>query len=243
LPLGKRERKFEALAKLRLGDGDWIDAPSGWRDRFLPASQGQWSEFPAIEELFVYNGSGVMPGRTWIIAPDADSLRQRWKTLIEAPATKKDDLLQPHLNHGKLGDRDASKTMGDALPGFRTKKTSVAAETNTETDPIAYGFRSFDRQWIIPDKRVINRPNPELWQSRSERQIYLTALLEESPPSGPAATLTSLVPDLHHYKGSFGGRVFPLWRDEDATDGNFPYQILATLSARMGISVGPEDLF
>ena len=30
--------------------------------------------------------------------------------------------------------------------------------------PVRYGFRSFDRQWIIPDNRVINQPNPELWR-------------------------------------------------------------------------------
>ena len=32
-----------------------------------------------------------------------------------------------------------------------------------------YGFRSFDRQWIIPDNRVLNRPNPELWRSHGEQ--------------------------------------------------------------------------
>jgi len=241
LPLGKREQKFEALSAIRLSDPGWIDAPSGWRDRFLPTSQGQWSEFPAIEELFIYNGSGVMPGRTWIIAPDAPSLKGRWKMLIEAPASKKDDLLQPHLNHGKLGDRHANKVLEDALPGFPVRKTSLTAEQNAETDPIEYAFRSFDRQWIIPDKRVINRPNPELWESRSESQIYLTALLEESPTSGPAATLTSMVPDLHHYKGSFGGRVFPLWRDQGASEDNFVPRLLPVLSEKIGISLGAEE--
>ena len=49
--------------------------PTGAR-RSCPASTGAWATFPTLEDLFVYNGSGVMPGRTWIIAPDAESLEQ-----------------------------------------------------------------------------------------------------------------------------------------------------------------------
>ena len=66
--------------------------------------------------------------------------------------------------------------------------------------PVRYGFRSFDRQWLIPDARLINRPNPTLWKAYSDRQIYLTAP-RLSPSSGPAATITGLIPDLHHYQG------------------------------------------
>jgi hypothetical protein len=240
LPLGKREHKFAALATLGLNDQDWVAAPSEWRAPFLVTSQGQWAEFPAIEELFIYNGSGVMPGRTWIIAPDVPSLTQRWKALIDSPLSKKDDLLQPHLNHGELGDRHAGKIIEDALPGFPIKKRSLAAEDSSEANPIQYAFRSFDRQWIIPDKRVINRPNPELWQSRSERQIYLTAPSDRSPSNGPALTFTALVPDLHHYAGR-GGRVLPLWADHEGTLSNIQPHLLTTLSERMGTSIGPED--
>jgi hypothetical protein len=243
LPLGKREVKFDALSRLTLKGQGWVDAPSGWRVPFLPASQGQWAEFPAIEELFVYNGSGVMPGRTWIIAPDAPSLAQRWKALIEAPLPKKDELLLPHLNHGQLGDRHAAKIMEDALPGFPVKELSIAAEANNQADVLRYGYRSFDRQWIIPDKRVINRPNPELWQIRSARQVFLTALSRTAPRNGPAITFTPEIPDLDHYRGSFGGRVFPLWRDDHASESNFPARLLAAITQRVGERIVPEDFF
>ena len=242
LPSGIRENKFRALAALRLNDQNWIDAPSEWRAPFLPASRGEWAKFPRIDELFIYNGSGVMPGRTWIIAPDALSLRQRWRALIEAPLSKKDDLLQPHLNHGKLGDRHALKVLEDALPGFPVKKIPLATEENVEIEPVQYGFRSFDREWIIPDKRVINRPNPELWQSRSDSQIFMTALARTAPRSGPAVTFTPYIPDLDHYRGSFGGRAFPLWRDGKATS-NFPSSLERTVSEQIGLTVSPEDLF
>ena len=81
LPLGKREEKFAALHKLTLESDGWIECPSDWRAPFLNESLGAWSTYPALEDLFVYNGSGVMPGRTWVIAPDADSLEKRWQKL------------------------------------------------------------------------------------------------------------------------------------------------------------------
>lgn len=57
-----------ALAKLALSSKAWIDCPTNWRAPFLPASTGAWADYPPLEDLFIYNGSGVMPGRTWIIS-------------------------------------------------------------------------------------------------------------------------------------------------------------------------------
>ena len=71
--------KFAALGKLTLGGKAWVDCPADWRAPFLPASTGAWALYPALEDFFIYNGSGVQPKRTWVIAPDADSLRGRWQ--------------------------------------------------------------------------------------------------------------------------------------------------------------------
>ena len=62
---GHREEKFKALANISLSDAGWAECPTDWRAPFLPLSSSRWSTFPAIEDFFVYNGSGVMPGRTW----------------------------------------------------------------------------------------------------------------------------------------------------------------------------------
>ncbi len=242
LPVGKREVKFAALQAIHLKDQAWIECPSEWRAPFLPESQGAWAGYPALEDLFVYNGSGVMPGRTWIIAPDRASLEARWSKLKSAPANTVEDLFHPHLDGDKLGDRHSMKTLKDALHGFPLRTKSVAEDPDSMIPPVRYGFRSFDRQWIIPDKRLINRPNPELWFCRSENQIYLTAFAEESPTAGPALTFTGLIPDLHHYKGSFGGRAFPLWRDERAQIANLPPSLLSFISGKYGASMSPEDL-
>jgi len=241
LPAGKREEKFAALAELKLESKVWQECSTDWRAPFLPGATGEWGSFTALEELFAYNGSGVMPGRTWIIAPDSESLRLRWRILIQAKPEHKQELFVPHLNKGKLGDRHIDRQVKIGLGDLPGNPTSIAKEVGDCTQPVLYGFRSFDRQWIIPDNRVLNRPNPELWRSQGERQVYLTALMAHSPTSGPALTFTSLIPDLHHYKGSFGGRVFPLWRDSEATQSNLSPKLLEMLAKTYQFAVTPED--
>ena len=181
-----------------------------------------------------------MPGRTWIIAPDAKSLERRWDTLVTALPDEKETLFHPHLRKGKVGDKHSQKIVPRPLSGFDAKSKCVADETGPCTPPIRYGFRSFDRQWIIPDSRLINQPNPELWRIRNDKQVYLTAFTEKSPTRGPALTFTGLIPDLDHYKGSFGGRTYPLWLDPGAP--NMPPTLLSFLSDRLSIDVTAEDL-
>lgn len=240
LPTGKREDKFAALAKLKLESKVWQDCPIEWREPFLPAVTGAWANHAALDEMFAYNGSGVMPGRTWIIAPDAESLQDRWRKLIRAKLEQKQDLFVPHLNRGKLGDRHVDREVKKGLPGFPDNPTPIAKERGECLAPVPYGFRSFDRQWIIPDNRVLNRPNPELWSCQGEKQIYLTAPSDRSPTAGPALSFTALIPDLHHYNGR-GGRVFPLWHDAAATQSNLRPELLKLLTASYKKSVTPED--
>jgi len=68
----------------------------------------------------------------------------------------------------------------------------------------------------------------------------LTEVLGE----GPTAVATALIPDLHHFRGSFGGaHIIPLWRNADGTDANITAGVLEVLSQGLGIPVSPEDLF
>ncbi len=240
LPAGRREEKFKELAELRLTGSEWIDCPTEWRAPFLPASTGAWATFPKLEDLFLYNGSGVMPGRTWVIAPDAATLERRWQRLVHAPAEEKEELFHPHLRGGQIGDKHSKKVVTKGLAGQEATKKSIAEEKGNPLLPIRYGVRSFDRQWIIPDGRVINQPNPELWSMHSDHQLYLTALSSTTPISGPAFSFTGLNPDLDHYNGR-GGRAFPLWHDSAAASENFPPKLLAFLAKRLGHTVCAED--
>jgi hypothetical protein len=236
LPQGPREEKFNALAKLSLHRA-WTDCPSGWRDPFLPAATGAWATFPTLLNLFVYDGSGVMPGRTWIIAPDVETLNARWKRLTkESDPTEKEELFHPHEG----GDKTVSKPPKAGLAGHEFRAEAVKNDHKPAITPSRYGFRSFDRQWIIPDNRLINRPNPTLWNAYSRRQVHLTAPEDRTPTAGPALSFTGLIPDLHHYHGR-GGRVFPLWRDRDAAQPNIKPALLAHLAKIYAHPVKAED--
>ncbi|MGH6992933.1 MAG: type ISP restriction/modification enzyme [Caulobacteraceae bacterium] len=237
LPEGDREEKFTDLARIGLDDADWAEASSEWRAPFLPASAAEWAAYPALEDLFLYNGSGVMTGRTWVIAPDAQSLRDRWKRLVaEKDPAAKEALFRPHMN----GDRTAAKLLKESLAGHPHPPISVAKDESSGAKPVRYGFRSFDRQWIIPDNRLINRANPTIWKAHSVQQVYLTNLSASSPRSGPGLTITGLIPELDHYHGR-GGRVFPLWADAAATRPNVSPVFLSALSLAYGREIAPEE--
>ncbi len=243
LPAGRREGKFAALAALSLDDAGWTDCSADWRAPFLPAATGGWATYPTLESLFDYNGSGVMPKRTWVIAPDKQSLADRWRLLItEADPARKEVLFHPHGSDGELGDRHTGKVLSDGLTGHQHRPMSVAKDKGDVLAPARYGFRSFDRQWIIPDNRLLNRPNPTLWNVHSIRQIYLMALRAHSPTSGPAVTFTGLISDLDHYNGR-GGRCFPLWADAAVSKPNLQAAFLDKLGETYGAPVSAADLF
>jgi hypothetical protein len=241
LPCAHRLEKFKALSLVSLKDPNWIACPSEWREPFLPASKGAWATFPLLDDFFVYNGSGVMPGRTWIIAPDTESLQRRWQTLVTAPSEQQETLFHPHLCDGHVGDKHSKKIGTAPLPGLEPRPQSVADDQEDCVEPVRYALRSFDRQWILPDNRLINRPNPELWAIRSNRQVFITALARTSPSAGPAITIAGVIPDLDHYNAR-GGRVFPLWIDRDARVSNLQPQLLAFLANKYGTTVTAEDV-
>ncbi|MGN6550362.1 MAG: type ISP restriction/modification enzyme [Pararhizobium sp.] len=243
LPKGRREEKFAALADLSLDAPEWQDCPADWRAPFFPAASGDWATFPPLKELFMFAGPGVMPGRTWVIAPDRRSLEIRWNRLIaEKNATKKEELFHPQLREGKVASRHIRKIVAQNLGAKPTRKIAIINDQSNVEPSIRYGFRSFDRQWLIGDTRLLNDPRTKLWDAFSNRQIFLTALEAHSPTGGPAITFSSLIPDQHHYKGSFGGRVYPLWRDAAAKQPNIPPALLRLLAEVYGHPVSAEDV-
>ena len=70
----------------------------------------------------------------------------------------------------------------------------------------------------------------------------MTALHRYPPTGGPAVTFSAAIPDLDHYKGSFGGRVFPLWADRQCHIPNVKASLLRELSDALSVAVGGSDL-
>jgi hypothetical protein len=238
LPLGPRKAKFDSLAKLTLNGTQWREGPKGWREPFLPTMASSWSNFPRLASLFSWSGLGVTPHRTWPIAPDADTLRRRWDRLKSEPDPERKEILF-HADD----DRQIEKVVTRALGHHCTRDITVAKDKGSVIAPVRYAWRSFDRQWTIPDHRLLSRARPQLWARDSQAQIYVTAIERSAPRNGPAITMTDLIPDHDHYKGSFGGRVYPLWADAKAESPNLRSEWLALLSQTYGATVSPDEAF
>jgi len=237
LPKGKRAEKFKALEKLPLDGAAWSDGPVGWREPLLPSHGANWQSYPALDSLFGWSSPGVTAQRTWPIAPDQQSLIGRWAVLTrEKSRSEKSTLFSEER------DRTIDKIVTVSLGVHQLRSTPVVNDSGDCVTPVKFGYRSFDQQWIIPDHRLISTARPKLWNVYSDKQVYLTALQAHSPSSGPALTFSGLVPDKHHYKGSFGGRVYPLWADARASVSNLRAEVLHLLAETYAIDVTPEDL-
>jgi hypothetical protein len=234
---GHRKDKFAALATLQLDGPEWVGGAEEWHAPFLPRRADSWTAMPALGDLLPWSGSGTMPGRTWVIGTSPDTLTRRWDRLVSAPVEERAELLSEHRR-----DRRIDTQLSDNLPGYEPRGP-IASERDAVPSPVRYGLRTLDRGWIIPDKRVINQPNPSLWQIReAPDQVFLTALEDRSPTRGPAASFTASVPDLHHFHGR-GGRVFPLWLDSDGGRPNLLPGLVQLLTRAFSREVTAPDVF
>jgi hypothetical protein len=203
-----------------------------------PASPPRWSDFPAIDDLLAWSGRGVSTGRTWVVSPSKAALRTRWCRLLEASG---DDRRRLFVEGRRLRTIDAAVEEG--LPGYPASGRTLADETRSAPAPIRYARRSFDRQWLIPDRRLIDRPNTALWGLRTAPgQLFLTSSGAPLVAGGPALTATSLLPQFNHYNGQ-RGRVWPLWLDAEARDANTVEGLLPVLGETLGTEVSGVDLF
>lgn len=235
---GSRETKLAALAEIgRLSDLDWLPCFSGWQNPFVPIGVGDYFSWPLLTDVFPWQHSGVQVKRSWPIAENENVLRKRWTGLLRSS----------NRQHAfkETRDRKIANRYSDAVG--HSKSLPPLASLGEDGQPssiVRFAFRSLDRQWLIADARLIDFPRPSLWASASDRQLYLTSLLSDSLGSGPAAVVAANVPDLHHYRGSFGGKdVIPLWRDAEATEANVTQGLPDRLEAVLGQPVSPDDLF
>jgi hypothetical protein len=103
-------------------------------------------------------------------------------------------------------------------------------------------MRSFDRQWTFRDPRLAKTESPSLWTALSNKQVFLTTMTTASLGAGPAATLTTAVPDKHFFCGRGGKDVIPLYRDARGTPNADPAALKA-IGERLGVGVNVEQLF
>lgn len=232
---GTLEEKCDALGKLDLDGPNWQDCARGWDDAFSPVGGAQWHSMPTMTEVMPWCSPGVKPNRTWVYAPDQESLTARWQLLVSAATEEKPGLFAE--------SRDANLfKVNPPLCGSRHRSYPFAEESGPPPELLCVGYRSFDRQWLIPDARLIATPRPPLWAVLGASQLFATEQHANPISSGPALVFTHLLPDMDHFMGHHGGRVLPLYRDSEATAPNIAPGLLALLGRVLRLPVAAPDM-
>ena len=237
---GTRENKLAALESIdRVSTVTWQDCPADWQAPFRPAGQGAYFGWPLLTDLMPWQQSGVKAGRTWVISPEQETLRARWDALLEASAHERQGLFK----NSPTGRKAEDSVM--QLPPSNVQLPPITSLTKGDPAPEIgqFSFRSLDRQYILCDARMLDRPGPSLWHTHNDRQVYVTSLLTSSPLGGGSALMAcAAVPDLHHFRGSYGAKdTIPLYRVADASETNVLPGLLDILATAYGRAVTPEE--
>jgi hypothetical protein len=235
---GTREAKLAGLDSMTgFATVEWQKCPEEWQAPFRPAGKGGYFDWPLLTDLMPWQHSGVQLKRTWPIAPDKETLEQRWRELLHS----KDRSVAFH----GTGDREIDGTYTVPLvTGFDSTPIARLPKNAAMPPAVRYGYRSFDRQMIIADGRLMSRARPDLWSAHGDSQVYIITLLNHPLGSGPALTCCGAIPDLDHFRGSFGAKqVIPLFRDSRCTTANVSTGLLDLMSEVYGRQVTPEQIF
>ena len=234
---GTRTDKLARLGTLGLDEVSERVAGKGL-ERLTPKSGSDYYDWPEITELFPWIHSGCQLKRTWPIAEAEAVLKQRWRSLVNEVPRGRGAMLK------NTRDRTISTTPRPLLTSGPRLLSVDKLDRGTQPEGIEpYGYRSFDRQSIIADHRVGDYPKPDLWRARGPRQVFLTTLTSTKLSQGPALTVTPYVPDLDHFRGSYGAKnVMPLYRDPNGREPNVSDGLLAKIGDRLGTKISPEDL-
>lgn len=187
---------------------------------------------PLLRDLMPWSVRPPRIGRGWPTAPEPACLRARWTLLTTAPDTAaRTALLRPTRARGPY-------TPVAQLPGHRTPTTAPAREEGPCPEPVRVLSGPFDRQWLIPDHRLIDAARPELWRVADERQIFA---IEPAPLPDAAMAFSALLPAGGAPAGK-PARIRPLFRQPGGRDPNLAPGLTDWLSALTGADVTPVDV-
>jgi len=234
---GSREEKLSALSRLDLLQADAEVLGGEALDRLTPTTRADYHNWPEITDVFPWIHSGSQVKRVWPISPSKSVLSDRWDALLSVPPSQRTALLK------ETRDRKTTSLVGALLSTDRLKPLSALKAGTAPEGLDRYGYRSLDRQWVIADARVADYPRPALWDLRGKHQVFITTLTSTKLGAGPAVTATPYVPDLDHFRGSYGAKnVMPLYRDAKGKVPNVTKGLLDVLGEQLGSAVSPETL-
>jgi predicted helicase len=234
---GSREDKLKMLAGGDLMDLQFESVEGQGIDRFTPISGADYHTWLQVSSLFPWIQSGSQPKRNWVIGPSKSILSTRWRELLKAVPRRRSALLVE--TRDRTTDKSVRALFGDHVLSPINKLTP----DDKPEAVLPYGWRSFDRQWIIADNRVLDYARPGFWKANGTSQIFLATLTTTQLGSGPAATVTCDVPDMAFFRGSYGAQdMMPLYRDALGKNPNVTRGLLAALSDRLSSEISAEDL-
>ncbi|MGB8841863.1 MAG: type ISP restriction/modification enzyme [Aliidongia sp.] len=215
----------------------WRDCPSEWHKPLLPAGQGDFAEWPSIEILFPLSLNGAQFKRHWPIGETVELLEARWGRLINSKQADRKKLFR------ETGGWKITKVVSDELPGKGQPSVYSADKTTEMPTVIPFSYRSFDRHLVLYDFRLGDRLRPPLWRLHGAGQTYFTSLLSNSLGFGQGLVACCAIPDLHHFRGSFGSKdVIPLYRDAAGTEPNVTGGLLDALGKEYRSTPSAENL-
>lgn len=233
---GTREQKFAKLKSYSLNTAESRLVREDFQAPFTPAAGGQWDGFPAADQLLSWLSPGVTGNRRWPFSPSRESLIKRWVTLAEADDPDRQRILLHETRDRTMG-KIVSPLAGD---GASPERRALANAMGATPTVIRIGYRSFDRQQVIADARVLDMPRPPLWEALRPGQLFV-AEQHSVPLKGrtPALTFSALLPDLNYFNNR-GGRVLPLLHPDGTP--NLAPGLVEALAAAVGIEVDHEDV-
>lgn len=196
------------------------------------AGSGEDPRSPLLDDLMPWSVRPMRTGRPWVTAPDAASLRARWERLARAGDAERERLFGPTRSR-------TPQTPVAALPGQATGTGRFAREPGPCPEPVRILHGPFDEQWLLPDHRLIDVARPELWRVADGHQLFAVEHGRVPQDTGPALSVTALLPDGHSPAGR-PGRIRPLYRRPGGLEPNLAPGLLTLLRGRHGDAVSPD---
>ncbi|MEW2634029.1 type ISP restriction/modification enzyme [Streptomyces sp. NPDC048389] len=183
-------------------------------------------DVPLLDDLMPWSVAPLRLGRSWVMAPDAASLRARWDALTRAESDGRDALFRPTRLRG-LHSAVAQ------LPNQPAGTGRLARENGPCPEPVRVLHGAFDEQWLIPDHRLIDVARPELWRVRDDHQLFVVE-------AGTAVVVSGLLP-VGRTPAGRPGRIRPLYRRPGGREPNLAPGLAELLAETYGHEVGAGD--
>ncbi|MGQ4716590.1 type ISP restriction/modification enzyme [Streptomyces anulatus] len=186
----------------------------------------------SLDELMPWSVRPLRTGRAWVSGPDPVALRARWERLAAAGPAEQQRLFAPTRS------RTPHSSVA-ALPGRSAGTGRFARTPGPCPDPVRILHGPYDEQWLLPDHRLIDAARPELWRVADGRQLFAVEHSAAPGDSGPALSVTALLPDGHSPAGR-PGRIRPLYRRPGGTEPNLAPGLPELLRERLGGAAEPD---